>query len=631
MSYKVRANRQPLTTAGKITVLTTVGALGIFLLVFLLNLGQAEINNVSAQQLATTSVNVLNTPPQFLLEADEPNEETESSATNPTNSGDELAIVGTATDQNGAPYFLIVCATNAATAQSGAGDGSAPPTCDNNDQIAISTSTISGTEARAATTTTEAMPESNTWWAFACDDDAVNPECSPGYQGTTTTASPFVVNHRPTFTGIVNDGPVDPAGTLTFSATSSDTDSLGGVDTMQLLVCVSNDYNPTTNACGPAGTIATSTFTSGTPVVLSAATTTATPLQDDTYDAYVYVVDNHGHEASGGQQGANNQYVVANVAPTIDGALISLNGGLDMTLDTAAGETTGFTLTFVANDANSCENSVAGSEITNYIASVYRSGVGSTTCDGAGSNYNPNNCYESGAGADWNVSCTATTTGAGACGGPTDATELWECTFPLWYVADPTDPAAETPVYETEDWRAGISAVDDDSATSSFVQSTTANIEVVSFLSFALDTNAIPYGDLAPGDNTGNLNATTTTRATGNVGVDQELGGVHMCPDTFTVGGCPNVASTTATSSIAEYQQEYATSSLPYGSGQDLPATTSAQRLRLGVLKPTATSTQPSGTTYWGIEVPGTITLAGLYTGRNEFVAQTSSSTRWGP
>lgn len=633
MSYKnVRANRQPLSTAGKITIITAVSAISAFLIVFLFNLGQSEIKNVAAQTgTATTSVNVLNTPPTFDIL---PAEQVESSSSTPTNSGDVLTFITTATDQNGAPYFFILCATNAATANPAPGIGSlgtVAPTCTNGDQIAVSTSTVSGTEAFAATTTTEAMPESNDWYGFVCDDDPDNPECSIGSQGTggVATSSPFVVNHRPVFSDISNDGPVEPGATLTFTATSTDTDALGGADTMQLVVCVANDYDTATNECGPAGTIATSTFAAGTPVVLPAATTTASPLQDDTYDAFVFVVDEHGHEASGGQHGANNTYDVANVTPTIDGAQITLNGGNNLQLDTAAGETTDFTLSFVVNDANSCQNSSAGSEVTSYIASVYRSGVGSTTCAGDGGNYNPNRCYESGVGAPiWNISCAATTTGAGACGGSADATETWECTFPLWYVADPTDTIA-TSQFDSQDWRAAVSAIDDDNATSSFTQSTTAGIEMLAFLSFSLDTAAIPYGDLAPGDNTGNLNATTTTRATGNVGVDTELGGVHMCPDGTPLGDCFNTPSTTATSSIPEYQQEFATSSLPYGSGQDLPATTSALLLDLNVLKPTATSTQPSGITYWGIEVPGTITLAGLYTGQNEFVAQVSDPSQW--
>jgi hypothetical protein len=634
MSYQVRAQYSALSTAGKITVFTALGGLVTFLVVFLLNLGQSEIKNVAAQTTdnATTSVNILNTPPEFLNDADEPREEFESSATNPTNSGDEVSFIATATDQNSAPYFLIVCATNAATAATGTGTGTAAPTCDNNDQIAISTSTVSGQQARAATTTTEAMPESNEWWAFACDDDDTNPECSPGFQGTTTFDSPFVVNHRPVFSAIANDGPVDPGGVLTFNASSSDQDELGVTDTMQLIVCAANDYSTTTNACGPGGTIATSTLVAGTTTIaITAATTTSSPLQDDNYAAYVFLVDNHGHEASGGQQGVNNSYDVANVAPTLNAGFIDLSQpppalGSNIILDTPAGESTDFTLSFVVADDNSCENAIGGNEIPNWQLSVFRSGIGSTSCDGTGANYDPNNCYESGysgTSGDWGISCLATTTGPQRCTGPEDTDVLYECTFPLWYVADPTDSA--NIASSSEDWRAAVSGIDDNGATSTFEVSTTANIDVVAFLAFELDSDTIPYGDLAPDSDTGSTNATTSSRATGNVGIDQTLGGLRMCPEGFAFGTCP----ITSTSSIAASQQEFGVGPFSYGAGQDLPGTTTPFRLEINVNKPTATSSQPSALTYWGIGIPDTITLAGLYTGQNEFIAVVSSSTEW--
>lgn len=625
MSYNNTRRAPYLNTAGKVTILTTLLGVVGFLFIFLLNVGQSEFKTVEAQT-ATTSVNVLNTPPAFDL-GEEPREETESSTSTPTNSGDEFAVIGTATDQNGAPYFLLVCDddTNPPVAQANVGTpGTAPPQCGAGaNLIAVSAAATSGTLARAATTTTEAFPEQTPWFAWACDDDAVNPECTvASFQGTGSTSSPFNVNHRPTFTAIAEDSPTDPGGLVTFTATADDSDTVDDDDTLQLFVCNANDYDTVTNTCGIGGTFASSSFSLSNPV---ATATLPAIVQDGPRDAFVFVVDNHGHEATGGQQAANEGYTVANVAPTIDGALITLNGGDDLTLTEAANETTGFTLSFIANDANSCENTAAGAEIVDYIASVHRSGIGSSSCDVL-SDYNPNNCYTTEVPpATWNISCAATTTGAGVCGGSTDATELWECTFPLWYVADPTDPAPVTPLFEAEDWRASISAIDDNNATSSFVQSTTPGIEVVSFLSFELAANAIPYGDLAPGDNTGNLNATTTVRATGNVGIDQELSGLRMCPGTGQLGDCPN----SATSSIPEGQQEFATSSVPYTTGTDLPATTTPSTLDLNVNKPTSTSTPTSEIIYWGLEVPGTITLAGTYTGQNTFMAVTSNAAQW--
>lgn len=622
MSYN--NNRVPLSTAGKITIFTTLFGVVAFLFIFLLNIGQSEFTVAQAQSNATTSVNVLNTPPSWDTV---PQELTESSTTTPTNSGDAVTWVGTATDSNGQPYFLLVCSTNATpTANANGGTaGTAPPDCGGGAILwAVSTGTVSGTEASAATTTTEAFSESNDWYAWACDDDAVYPQCIlVAEQGSGTTSSPFNVNHRPTFTAVSDDSPADPGAVVTFEATAADADSVDSNDTMQLHICSAADFGTgtSTTECGPGGTLATSTFTAATP---TATYTIASVAQDTNYTAFAYIVDEHGHTASGGAQGTDSVLTVSNVAPTINGALIDLNGGSDITLSVEAGETTGFTLDFTVNDANSCEAVGPTPEITNYVASVYRSGVGTTSCDASGE-YDPNDCYTNTvATTTWNLSCSATTTGSGACTGATDATVDWECTFPLWYVADPTDGVnASTSVYFAEDWRAAISAVDDDNATSTFTESTITDIDVVGLLAFALDTLAIPYGDLAPGDDTGTLSATTTARATGNVGVDHDLSGLRMCPTGFAPGAC----AASATSSIIETNQEYGTSSLAYGSGTDL--TTTDTTLDINIQKSTSTVTQASGVTYWGIGVPGTVTLAGIYTGQNTFTAVQSDSSQW--
>lgn len=645
MSYNkhVRASHftdQQLHTAGKVTILTTACGLLLFLVAFLFNLGQSEINTVSAQSTATTSVNVLNTPPAFDV-GELPREQTASASTTPTNSGDTVTFIATATDQNAAPYFLIVCESGAtAQAQAGDGTGIAPPICTGGETIAVSTSTVSGTEASVSTTTTEAMAEQNDWIAFACDDDASNPECSGGETGNgdDASASPYVVNHRPVFSGIDNTGPINPGELLTFNATTSDTDTFGGNDTMQLLVCTANDYNPATNDCGPGGTFASSSFTAGvTPFVLPAATTTPNPYQDDDYTVYVFVVDEHGHEASGGQHGASNIYTVSNVAPTVSGAGISLNEGTNLVLTEPASTTEGFTVTYIVTDNNSCENAASGPEITNQLVSVFRSGVGSSTCDATGdgdadSDYNPNNCYPSDVGsATWNISCVASST-VDACTGSSDATQGFACTFPLWYVADSTDAGSITSVFEAEDWRAAVSAVDDDNATSSFVQSTTADIEVQQALFFALDDTSIPFGSLAPGDNTVNAGSTTIptdVRPTGNVGIDLDLRGLQMCPDAlFAVGGCTN---TSGTSSIAVSEIRFSSTAFSNYALDGTALGLADQELEIDVPKATTTAplSQPTRAAYWALQVPGTIEFAGAYTGRNTFTALTAENTDW--
>ena len=617
MSYNKHQFKQYVNTAGKITVITALAGVVVFTLIFLLNIGAKEFKQATAQGVATTSVTVLNTPPSF---QSGPFESPESSTSSPTNSGSAVTWAATGFDNNDEDYYLLVCDGETASPTA---NTAAPPTCDSGDVTwGVSGLTNSGVQATVSTTTLEAFAESNTWFAWVCDAVAVNPRCnSYAQQGTGSTSSPFNVNHRPVFTDYYDDSPADPGSTVIFTSTSSDSDTTGTQDTVQLHVCSTNSFSG--GSCD-ANTLATST--------LELANATATypitiPFQDDDYDAFGFIVDNHGHTASGGSQGSNSTLTVNNVAPTISGAQIVLNGGLDMTLVTEGGETTGFALQFTATDANSCD-AVGGNsydEISDYTMSVFRSGIGSSTCDGSAGSYNANNCYPSGiATTTWNYTCTASTTSCTFGVDGIDQTLLYDCTFPLWYIADPTDGAATNTVYFAEDWRAGVSASDDDFATSTFVQSTTAGIDVESLLALNLLTATIPYGPLEPGDDSGTLTASTTVESTGNVGLDEELSGESMC-GTYTTGSPCNPS---ATSTIPENEQEYATSTIAYGSGTDLSSTTPAI-LDINVPKSTSTSTPSSGVTYWGIRVPGTITLAGSYTGENTFTAVTSAPGQW--
>ena len=145
----------------------------------------------------------------------------------------------------------------------------------------------------------------------------------------------------------------------------------------------------------------------------------------------------------------------------------------------------------------------------------------------------------------------------------------------------------------------------------------------------ALDTVAIAYGPLEPGQwSSPLLSASTTIRAEGNVGVDENLRGEAMCSYYTSSVMCNN----SATSTIPESEQVFATSTISYGAASSTGNTlssTSDSFLDINVLKPTATNTQPSGVTYWGIRVPTTIALAGSYTGENTFYAVQSHASQW--
>lgn len=626
MLYKKQELPRIMQTAGKITILTALTGVMVFAVAFMFDAGTHQLSKVSAQT-ATTSLTVLNTPPAFTLNA---YEVTESSTSTPTNSGSAIQWRAIGTDSNGAPYFLLVCNTNAsptANAAPGIGSlGTVPPSCGGGaTRWAVSPGTASGVAVTISTTTTEISPfgERQNWFAWVCDDDPFNPRCNnvPVRGFSATNSSPFHVNFRPVLSAFGNNGPVSPSGVLNFRSTSTDPDTVGGEDNIKLVVCQTNTYNTTTNTCS-------SNFLASTTVNVtanaSANYTLASIVRDDTYGSFGFIVDQHGHEALANPISQN--FVVRNVAPTVLGGDISLNGGSNIILTTPANQTTGYTLSFTLRDANSCVNTtnVPGSEIPGYNVAIYRSSFGTTTCNGSAGSYNPNRCYPSGVGAaTWNLSCTASST---SCTGATDDTLIYNCTFPLWFVADPTDSGPNTPAaFAADTWRAAVRGIDDNAATGPLVNGSSP-VELISFTAIDLITAQIPYGALEPGTNSGTLSATTTAKSVGNTGLDQEVRGESMC-GTFSVS---NECRPSATSTIPENQQRFSSSSLSYASGAALTlSSTTNRQVELNVAKTTSTSTPNIGITYFGIAVPVSITLAGSYQGLNTFFGVTAEASNW--
>lgn len=624
MTYNPSEHTKYLMTAGKISITAAVAGLAVFIVAFIFDAGTQELSRVSAQT-ATTSLTVLNTPPAFVINA---YEVIESSTTSPTNSGNVVQWAAVAEDSNNAPYFLLVCSTNASPTANGAISindlGTAAPSCGGGTQWGVSAATPSGNLATVSTTTTEVAPfaESNDWYAWVCDDDPTNPRCNtvPVQGYSATNSSPFNVNFRPVFSGLVNNGPVDPGGTLVFDSTSSDPDTVGGEDFIYLVVCQAQTYSTTTNTCPTEDFIASTTI--NVLANASATYTLASIVRDDTYPAYGYIVDQHGHEALGNP--IQSDFTVNNVAPEVLSADISLNGGANIILTNPGGETTGFTLDFKVRDANSCLNAASSSEITGYVASIFRSSYGTTTCDGTAGSYDPNYCYPSGVPtATWNLNCTASTT---QCVSPLVDQLDFTCTFPLWFVADPTAGSVNLPaLFAADDWVAAIRGVDDDAAQGAFAI-TSSPVELISLTALDLITAQIPYGALEPGDNSGTLSASTTVRSIGNTAIDQEVRGESMC-GTFAVG---NECQPSATSTIPESEQQFSSTTLAYGSPLAVTlSSTTYNEVELNVQKSTSTSTPNPGVTYWGIAVPISITLAGSYTGLNTFMAVTAESDDW--
>ncbi len=568
-----------------------------------------------AQGTATTTVVVLNTPPNWTVN---PAESPASATSSPTNAGNPVTWIGTATDPNSDNYFLLRCKTSSTPT---AGTNGGPPTCGGGlgNQWAVSTSTVSGVQATSTYVTSSTDPQIDPWFAWICDNNLGGAKCNSTYeQGSGDSGSPFVVNHRPTFSSFTNNSPTNPGGVVTWSTNASDTDNFtGATDTVALYVCKANDF--TGSACGSGGTYCSSTFSLANP---SCSTTLPIPDQDTVYSSFGFVLDQHLFPASGGAEGTDASYTVNNVPPSITSSSISLlntNGSsTPLSLTIPAGQTTGFQAKFTVSDNNSCLNASGGNEVQSAILDVYRSGITQANCRTSG-NYSPDNCYPAAVGTStWNYSCSQD---AGSCSGSSSLTATWTCTFPLWYVADPTDGVtSSTTQFLGQNWLTSVQATDDQGATSSLVEGSTGN-EVASFLAAQLNTASINFGSLSPGTGNSTLATSTVFLATGNVGLDQTLYGVDMCPS---YPSCP--VSTTSTIPVGQIQ--YATSALAYGSGVALLVNPGAT-LDINIPKSTATSTQASGSDFWGIAVPSTIQLSGNYTGQNTFIGVESPAQNW--
>ncbi|NBD73430.1 hypothetical protein GVX82_00095 [Patescibacteria group bacterium] len=618
------------TTAGRVTLATILSLVAASSLAFLFNIDRGgSMSEVHAADSATTTVTVLNTPPDWSVRA----RERFASATNtPTNVGTSTVWEAQATDANAEDYYLIIC-TSDVTPTITAGN---PPECDGGsaNEWAISPLASSGDFAVAERTAlgagngTPVEAEENDWFAFICDSNSGTPSCNSDYStGTssgTDVASPFVVNNPVNFGAITNTGGALPGNEVTWDATASDTVDVLRTASFQLFVCATDVFD---GNCESGQGLGTSTAVSLDP---SATTSIPNPAPDGTRDAYVFIADQFGLEATGPITGASNSsfYDILNATPTIDADQVDLGSSTDITLTVEAGETPGIELNFDVADDNSCaidtngDGTSEGDEIASYVVNVHRSGIASSSCDEAGE-YDPASCYPQDVGPSvWNLSCSQR---AGSCTGVGDSEVTIECTFPLWFLAQPTDNAVEPSFYESEHWVATVEAIDDDGATSTATTSTAIR-ELNQFLQFDVVQNDIAYGGIAPGNNSGTLSATSVLQATGNTGLDQDVQGSDMCvsyPDCSS--GIP-----TATSTIFVYNQEWdITSGVTYGAGNTLFSTSSPGDIEINISSTTATSTFAEGTTYWGIQVPSSVTFAGDYRGVNTITGIVGESSSW--
>ena len=165
---------------------------------------------------------------------------------------------------------------------------------------------------------------------------------------------------------------------------------------------------------------------------------------------------------------------------------------------------------------------------------------------------------------------------------------------------------ANTP-NSAEDWETAVKATDDDLADSGLVpQGGAQGTEMSTFMAFLLTAGApINYGSLNAGDDS--AEQTTTLKARGNVGIDEDLSGTDMCTD----------IPTCAENTIAVGQQKYNLSSgLGWTGAGAVALTGTPTEAELNCAKPTHSSSDPTADTYWILRVPEEQT-AGVYSGED--------------
>lgn len=487
----------------------------------------------------------------------------------PTNAGDDVTFNATAIDGDGDNYYLAVCKTNSITA-----NNSGSPTCGGGEWC-VSGSTVSASQASCATTTVNTWDTTNDWYAFVCDYHTTDSKCSSVSQGSGYSASPFIVNHKPSFlpssvcfTG-ESDDTVNPGGTLYAGGDVFDED----FDSTTIRVCKTNNFE--NGFCSGGEWCNVSGGASGYYQCESSA---SIPSEGLVY-GYFFLVDEHGLASDS----YNDSVTVNNVVPVISS--VSLNGGSDIDLSSGGEGTTGsknIDITASVTDNNGCDDVIEVLAIK-----TYPTGVGAGSC----LSQDDNNCY-------YNVSCTGGTCTSGI-------TKTYTCTVNFKYHADPTDTGTPR---ATETWKTTVSANDEGAVQT---QELTTGVELLSYTSLNVD-NSINYGGLSIGEIANNTALSTTTKvySSGNTGIDVQLSGTNM----------------TGAGTIAVGQQKYATSGVVYSSAVAL--TTTPTEFEINCKKPTTTIALPFKTVFWGLQIP-TGASAGSYSGTNTFSAVKAETGDW--
>ncbi len=389
---------------------------------------------------------------------------------------------------------------------------------------------------------------------------------------------------RPTFTSISNTGPSNPGSSITFNADAGDDDR----DAVKLVVCKTTGITGTHCDGGSSDTFCESSYSGSDP---SCSWSVPSPYADGSYYAYPYIFDDDGLGSTSSPQGAAHSFGVNNVAPVPTS--IKINNGDDITL--VESDTKWVYIDITVQDNNGCANN----EISDVVASLYRSGVGYSSCNGS-AHSDPNNCYPE-------ISCTYVTSSCNS------NKAFYTCKAGLVHYADPTDDNSPQP---SQSWVASAKATDNGLGSGgtnplSSTYSMTSGPDVNCLLAFTI-TQTLSYGVALIGQAT-SLSPTTTITSAGNIPLNHLISGANMCDDFPDCLGntIPVSQQRYALSSGTDYEEATPIYSTPASTPTNLPKQT--------------TSTPTSINIWWGILVPEGTAMTS-YEGENTV---TSSINYW--
>ena len=529
---------------------------------------------------ASTTVNVQNAPPWFTVA---PAENPSSTSTTPVNVGGSIAFQGTATDGEDDDYFLIICTTTKATSTIGVME----PTCVGGNYLCRSGAASSTAQASCTHNGVKNIAgETQPWYAFICDQHLGDPRCSiVGAQGTGVSGSPFYVNHAPrlnhVYTSINNQ---IPGGTFTFLASSTDQDTTGAVDRIDMYACSTNSWSL---AAGCAST----TFcvgSSSAPDVSCNYTDTA-PTKDKAYNYWVFIKD--AHQLVGTGNGSTTTYTITNVAPVISG--VTLNGGSNISLNIKnAPNIDVLTGSVSITDNNGC------SDVVSATSTIYLG----TVSGGANCAANDNNCYKTAAAYCFISGCT---------GDPdNDATMTAICSTSLAFHSVPTDAQAGA---SATSWFSRITAWDE-AIFGSGSYTTLNGVEVISTAALDVTELNINYGIIQAGMDSGTKNGTTTVINFGNTPINTDVTGTDMLR-----GGIgPQL--------IGIERQQHSLNNFAFGAGT-VTSSSTPDTVATVIPRPTS-AVDVSDQIYWGIGLPLGIPSA-QYEGENTFTVVENVGGNW--